>query len=410
MAFIGKIFIAGSESMEGKYKSGISFSLSRMSPMTCIHEIDNGTWQVEFLSDSTDVVARTTSNLDLDTLQSQGFAAIQSALDILSVKGILSTNLSKPASSNAGVYCSNGKAVAYLYSLFDLSMGVSAEVKHIDAAGNEVKSPPPPEPVWNESFRYYRLSQSSSDLFEAYRNLFLAFESLLNTICPKQHREGEAVWLKRCLSLVNSKTSLVQFTPTGKEDPVEYIVDSQYIDIRCKLQHAKFPAATLPHSSLSPINVKQAYGELIRIWRQIAGAYFNVPTGGGVVTYGGFEMMMANGFNGGASIFYTPDDLPPGNDDTMVSPQGLPVFEFISTKYEGQTRPGVVRLTAYEDTLGASENYMKPIHRVCSRAGSALFGVACIEQGLVVSGVDGWECIQDFRLINASQPNIEFQT
>ncbi len=410
MAFIGKIFIAGSESMEGKYNSGISFSLSRKSPITCIHVIENGTWQVEFLSDSTDVVARTTSKLDLDTLQSQGFAAIQSALDILSVKGILSTNLSKPASSNAGVYCSNGKAVAYLYSLFDLSMGVSAEVKHIDAAGNEVKSPPPPEPVWNESFRYYRLSQSSNDLFEAYRNLFLAFESLLNTICPKQRREGEAVWLKRCLTLVNSKTSLVHFTPTGNEDPVEYIVDSQYTDIRCKLQHAKFPAARLPHSSLSPINVKQAYGELIRIWRQIAGAYFNVPTGGGVVTYGGFEMMMASGFNEGASIFYTPDDLPPGNDDTMVSPQGLPVYEFCSTKYEGQTRPGVVRLTAYEDTLGGAENYMKPIHRVCSRAESALFCVACIEQGLLVSGVDGWECIQEFRLINASQPNIEFQT
>jgi len=410
MAFLGKMFIAGSESLEGKYKSGISFSLLRKSPIICIHEIENGKWQVEFLRDSTDVVARTTSILDLDALQSLGFAAIQSALDILSVKGILSTHLAKPATSNIGVYYSNGKAVAYLYSLFDLPMGVSAEVKLIDASGKEVKTPPPPEPIWNESFRYYRLSQSSSDLFEAYRNLFLAFESLLNKICPKLRREGEAVWLKRCLALVNSKTSLVHFTPTGKEDPVEYIVSSQYSDIRCKLQHAKFPSAALPHSSLSPINIKQAYGELVRIWRQIAGAYFNVPTGGGVITYGGFEMMMANGFNEGASIFYSPDDLPPRSDDTVVSPQGLPVYEFVSTNYGGQIRPGVVRLTAYEDTLGLSENHMKPIHRVCSIAGSALFGVACIEQGLSVSGVDGWECIQDFRLINASQPNIEFQT
>jgi hypothetical protein len=410
MAFLGKMFLAGSESLGGKYKSGISFSLSMNSPITYIHEIEDGKWQVEFLRDSPDVVARTTSVLDLDSLQSLGFDAIQSALDILSVKGTLSTYLANPATANIGVYYLNAKAVAYLYSLIDFPIGVSVEVKQMDASGKEVKAPPPPEPIWNESFRYYRLSQSSTDLFEAYRNLFLAFEALLNRICPIKRREGEAVWLKRCLALVNSKTSLAHFTPTGREDPVEYVVNSQYRNIRCKLQHAKFPAAALPHSNLSPINVKQAYGELVRIWRQIADAYFNVPTGGGVITYGGFEVMMANGFNEGATIFYTPDDLPPRNDDTEVSPQAFPVHEFVSSNYRGQIRPGVVRLTGYEDTLGLSEHYARPIHRVCSRTGAALFGVSYIEQGLVVSGVDGWECIQDFRLINASQPNIEFQT
>lgn len=410
MAFLGDMFIAGSESLEGKYKSGITFSLLRKSPITYVHEIENGTWQVEFVRDSTDVVARTTSMLDIDALQSQGFSAIQHALDILSVKGILSTHLSKPETSNIGVYCTNGKTVAYVYSLFDFSMGVSAKVKHIDASGNEVKPQPPPEPIWNESFRYYRLSQSSSDLFEAYRNLFLAFESLLNKICPKQSGEKEGKWLKRCLSLVNSTTSLAHFTPTGNEDAVEYIIKSQYIDIRCNLQHAKFPSATLPHSCISPINVKQAYSELIRIWRQIAGSYFNVPTGGGVITYAGFEMMMTSGLNEGATISYTSDDLQPRSDDTMVSPQGLPVHEFVSTNYKGQTRPGVVRLNAYEETTDLSENYKKPIHRVCSKTRSALIGVACIEQGIFVSGVDGWESIQDFRLINASQPNTEFQT
>ena len=265
-------------------------------------------------------------------------------------------------------------------------------------------------PIWNESFRYYRLSQSSSDLFEAYRNLFLAFEALLNSICPKNRNEGEAAWLKRSLAVANAKTSLAHFTPTGREDAVEHIIKSQYRDIRCKLQHAKFPAAALPHSLLSPADVKQAYEELIRIWRQIAGNYFNVPTGGGVITHVGFEAMMAKGFNGGAKIFYTSDDSLPRNEDIEVSPQGFPVYEFVTSNYMGQIRPGVVRLTAHEHTLELITHYEKPIYRVCSSIESALFGVAHIEQGLIVSGVDDWECIHDIRLINSSQPNIEFKT
>lgn len=410
MAFLGKMFIAGTELLGSKYKSGIAFTLSKKSSVSYVHEITVGPWQVEFSKDSADVIARTSAMLDLETLQSNGFEAIQSALDILSVKGILSTYVTSPATTNIGVYFANSKSIAYLHGIFDFPMSISCEVHQTDASGKAIIAPPPPEPIWNESFRYYRLSQSSTDLFEAYRNLFLALEALLNTICPKKHREGEAVWLKRSLSQANSKTSLAPCAPNGSADPIEYILNSQYINVRCKLQHAKFPAAALPHSTLNPMTVKQAYGELIRIWRQIAGAYLNMPTGGGVITYKGFEVMMANGFNDGAKILYTSDDLPPRNEDTAVSPRSYPVHEFAASDYRGQVRPGVVRLIAYEDVLGLEEHYRKPIHRVCSRTGAALFGVAYIEQGLTISGVDGWECVQDFRLINASQPNVEFQT
>ncbi len=409
MAFLGNMFIAGAEYLNGKYKSGVAFSLSRKSPLSCVYEIVAGSWQVEFRKDSDDVIARTTAALDQEALQSNGFEAVQTALDVLSVKGILSAYVTRPAITNIGVYWSNFRSVVYLQSLFNFGMGVSVQMQQLDASGKEIKPPPPHEPIWNESFRYYRLSQSSNDLFEAYRNLFLAFEALLNTICAKS-REGEAAWLKRALSVVNSRMSLAYFAPSGSSDPIEYIVNSQYINVRCKLQHAKFPAAELPHSSLNPVTVRQAYNELVRLWRQIAGTYFNVPTGGGVITYAGFEVMMANGFKDGAAILYTSDDLPPHDEDTDVSPRSFPVHEFVRSSYKGQVRPGVVRLFGQEDTSGLAEHYDKPIHRVCSRTGPALFGVAYIEQGLVVSGVDRWECIHDFRLINTAQPNVEFET
>ncbi len=89
MAFLGKIFIAGTEFLKGKFKSGISFSMSRKAPWKYIHETENGDWQVEFSKNSSEVVARSTRILSFDELQSIGFYTIQLALDILSVKGIL---------------------------------------------------------------------------------------------------------------------------------------------------------------------------------------------------------------------------------------------------------------------------------------------------------------------------------
>ena len=410
MAFLGDMFIAGTENIDGKYKSGIAFPLSKKSPLSCVQEIAPGSWQVELRKDSDDIIARSTDKLDQEALQSSGFEAVQIALDILSAKGIFSAYVVHPATTNIGVYWVNSRSVVYLQSLFDFPMGVSFQVQQFDASGIKIKSPPPAEPIWNESFRFYRLSQSSNDLFEAYRNLFLSFEALLNNICAKNRREGEAAWLRRALSVVNSKMSLSQFAPSGNADPIEYIINSQYINVRCKLQHAKFPAAELPHSSLNPVTVKQAYSELVRIWRQIAGAYLNVPTGGGVITYAGFEDVIGKAFKDGAAMLYTSDNLPPRNEDTAVSPRSFPVHEFVVSSYKGQVRPGVVRLIGQEDTLELAENYDKPIHRVCSKVGTALFGVAYIERGLVVTGVDQWECIQDFRLINTAQPNIEFDT
>ena len=183
MAFLGDMFIAGTENIDGKYKSGIAFPLSKKSPLSCVQEIAPGSWQVELRKDSDDIIARSTDKLDQEALQSSGFEAVQIALDILSAKGIFSAYVVHPATTNIGVYWVNSRSVVYLQSLFDFPMGVSFQVQQFDASGIKIKSPPPAEPIWNESFRFYRLSQSSNDLFEAYRNLFLSFEALLNNIC-----------------------------------------------------------------------------------------------------------------------------------------------------------------------------------------------------------------------------------
>lgn len=410
MARIGSLFIAGTDQLDGVYKCGISYTLSQKAPVSYIYNTQDENWQVEFAAGSNDVVARTKHSISYDNTQSGGFAAIQEALDVFAVIGIVSASLIDPASSSACVYSENGKSVLSVYGLCDFPMGVRLKVTQTDASGKVIHPGPPPEPVWNESFRYYRLSQCSNDLFDAYRNLFLGLEALLNTICKKQNSEGEGDWLHRALTTVNTRVSLTQFAPTDKEDPVSYIIRSQYKDVRCKLQHAKFPRARLPHAQLTLQYVKQAYSELVRIWRYIAGVYFSVPTGGGVVTYAGFSKMMESVFHEQAIVHYTTDNTPLNHDVTDVSPSGAPSWAFGSSRYTGQERPGVVRVIAREAVADNRDRFNQPIHKVCLADGSTLFGIAHVESGLLVSGVDEWESIHDIRLINSTQPRVEFKT
>lgn len=410
MARVGSLFIAGTDQLDGVYKCGISYTLSQKAPVSYIYNTQDENWQVEFAAGSKDVVARTKHSISYDKTQSGGFAAIQEALDVFAVKGIVSASLVDPASSSACIYSHNGKAVLSVYGLCDFPIGVRCKVTQTDASGKVIHPAPPPEPVWNESFRYYRLSQCSNDLFDAYRNLFLGLEALLNTICKKQNSEGEGDWLHRALTAVNTRVSLTQLAPTDKEDPVSYIIRTQYKDVRCKLQHAKFPRARLPHAQLTPQDVKQAYSELVIIWRHIAGAYFSVPTTAAVITYAGFSKMMENAFLGNAVVYYTTDNTPPDNDSTEVSPSGAPSWEFGSSRYTGQVKPGVVRIIGREAVADNPERYQNPIYKVCFADSTTLFGIAHFESGLVVSGVDEWESIHDIRLINSTQPRVEFKT
>jgi hypothetical protein len=96
--------------------------------------------------------ANNTRDFPYNKTQSDGFSAIQEALDVLSVKGIVSATLAEPARSSVCVYSEAGKAVLSFYSLFDFPIGMHVEATQINASGKEVKPPLPPEPVWNESF------------------------------------------------------------------------------------------------------------------------------------------------------------------------------------------------------------------------------------------------------------------
>jgi hypothetical protein len=153
-----------------------------------------------------------------------------------------------------------------------------------DPSGRPMPIPPPPNYSWHESYRYYRLSQATDDLYDAYRNLFLALESILSTIDPVRLKsngkpdESEGAWLKRAIGTVGKLVDISRFVPTGTTDPTEYVFKDLYEDKRTALFHAKQNRAVfLPHGAAAERNsVTTSLVRLANLYLTMADAHLGV--------------------------------------------------------------------------------------------------------------------------------------
>jgi hypothetical protein len=102
---------------------------------------------------------------------------------------------------------------------------------------------------WNESLRYYRLSQITSDLFDAYRNIYLAMESILSDVASNP-KKGEGEWLMEAIKQIESKLDLKRFIRNpSASDPVEEFFNEFWKDRRNHVFHAKsHKPHFVPHS------------------------------------------------------------------------------------------------------------------------------------------------------------------
>lgn len=94
--------------------------------------------------------------------------------------------------------------------------------------------PQPPPFVHHAALRFYRLSQISSDLFDAYRNAYLSLECLVSDASAKREKPkaSELDWLKRVVSSHFSGA-----IPSGID--ANTALDSIYRDGRNPIFHAK---------------------------------------------------------------------------------------------------------------------------------------------------------------------------
>lgn len=404
MARIGNIPLGGYEILgrgEKPIVSAVAFELSIPSSLDYIYLPPGGRWEIELKAGQASIVARSPDELGRSALLGHGLEQVQRSLDLISFEQHHHNLLKEPGDRHVLLFRRDDQLVLQHFDVSNLDMKLTAQLTVKDKDGNII-SPDLPPPIWTPGLRFYRMSQASKDLYEAYRDLFLGFESLLSAVCPQQPAERERKWLLRAMKTVETKVNLKQFVPANCTDPSAYIVGTQYDHIRCRLFHAKPLDANVPLNIPDPEEVAFAYEQLLRIWRQIAQGCLLVRGGGnGTMTYVGFKRMMDNELSQNLGM-YLDDTSPFGKEDTQVSPLGKQVVAFESVQYLGETAPGRVSF------LGSHSinqlNFLSEVHRICSTIQNDLVIVSHIEAGLHLTSVDYFESLQTVRLVNKDLP------
>lgn len=264
-------------------QSGVAFSLT--SPATTDDVLAFANAEIEIRRGQRDVVVRFSEAVDPQTVFDEGHRLAQQGLDILSILGQADAVIQDAENDHliwwavpSGVALRHVSTIAWPFSVVALPVR--------DQHGNIV----PPiqfQPQHHIAFRYYRLAQTTDDLYDAYRNMYLAFEVLLSTRFPIKKGEKEFIWLRRALAGCQPDIRLDDLGPQSS-DIVESILNTVYQDARLPLFHAKegrefFP----PHDSNSHRQiVSNALRTLTHLVLRMAEAWFSVVRTGGGVFFG----------------------------------------------------------------------------------------------------------------------------
>ncbi len=203
-----------------------------------------GVWEAEVRKDSSYMcVSGPVSDLNepIPRVADAAHEVAQHLLDIVAIEERTSLLVVDPHDNVVWRNGPNGLKVQLTSSItFSAEpSGLTGSIRTAD--GQICPDPPYIPPQHHFSYRYFRYSQAAQNVFDGYRNMFLALESLLDYIEPKQNAEGETEWLERALTTaVNSRgLCLDNFARSGGKDRVKVFLDAHYSAVRCAVFHSK---------------------------------------------------------------------------------------------------------------------------------------------------------------------------
>ncbi|WP_431064498.1 methylamine utilization protein MauJ [Methylotuvimicrobium sp.] len=303
-----------------------------------------GLWEVELRKGVAYLCVRggtPDQNKPLETVAVAAHAVAEDFLDIVAVEERTALLVAAPHDNVVWRTGPHGLKMQLTTSIvFAAEPGdVQAVVK--DAAGNIVPSPAYVPPQHHPAYRYFRYSQASQNVFDAYRNMFLALESVLDLIAPKKHREGETDWIRRAVRDATEKHS-INFVPFVKQpgnDPVESFIDAHYSAVRCAVFHAKAAGGgTLRPGSLSDHDrVLHQLLAVQTVVEQIFKALFSVRLPNGGFFPSGFGHVLLE-MKPVIDLLFGPQECPTV-EQLLAEEKNLPQGAFGPARFEG-IRPG----------------------------------------------------------------------
>lgn len=204
-----------------------------------------------------------------------------------------------------------------------LQLKMKAEVRHPD--GTVPPPLPPPTAMAHDVFRFVRMSRTAENLYDSYRNLFLAFECLLSDMRPVQllpngRQENEKQWFTAALAVADQLVPLASLVPNGITDPVEWIYNNIYSAERSALMHAK-RQYLLPQDDTRKQRLTDSLGDMSTYIGELIKQHFGVSRRNQSWSLAAVEVM-AKAVLGGFAMIVSDDDSGPinPNADNQIAP------------------------------------------------------------------------------------------
>jgi len=371
-----------------------------------------GAAEIELRSGQPYVVARFAPVVDPTTAFAVGHYLAQQGLDLMSILGTLDAVI-RDAEDEHLIWWAEKAGIVVRAVSTTLLRFVVGPIKVIvrDNEGNEVP-PKSVQPRHHIGFRFFRLAQATDDFFEAYRNMYLAFESLVSSHYPKLDNEREIDWLRRALKSASAALRLdgLRVSPTG--DLVDSIVDSilavVYKDARLPLFHAKEGRHYFaPHDSSSDREaVSRALALLTQIVMRMAEAWFDARrTGGGVFfgwVYENARKMLAES-SAYASSYDGPFDASERDLSHLRFQTAAKLQTRLAPELQRGREPAVLSVAS-----GAELSQVNPVRRVELASGAGPFIAHILEAPLELDGISRFEDLMHIRAMNLNQPRSLF--
>lgn len=237
---------------------------------------------VELRRDSRDILVRVPIATSPVDILKEAVRIAFAGLDLLAAEGGPFALIGLHPEADLIWWKDDGVATARFTIHQAMAFRLHARATVADAAGREVVGPAPARPRLHESFRYFRLSQCTDNLFDAFRNAYLAMESVLADVEPKMTGESEGAWVRRAMAKATAQLQADLSRALGcrsGEVPARFY-DDVYKRVRCPLFHGKAMGLD-PASVPDRERVLRAYVDVIRCFVALASARYNFRIGGG---------------------------------------------------------------------------------------------------------------------------------
>jgi len=286
-------------------------------------------WEAEVAEGQKFVLVRGGDQESYEDAFRAGLTRAQRALDLLTMRGANNLVIKAFDDEHLAWWVENDEVVVRVLSLAHVRFDTPPVTAIVtDNEGSVVPQPVPRAVVWHESFRYFRLSQTTDDLFDAYRNAHLALESILSSIAPQStnavgrvtEREGD--WFKRALSEAEKITPLAPYANPGATDPIQDLYDDLYVNTRSAMSHAKAGRKVLsPQDDVERNQVTSSLRRLVNIYLKLAEVHLGARRPGGGVFAVAFRMMFSPTLER-MKVYASDDESPLDKSESSPTPTG----------------------------------------------------------------------------------------